>query len=261
MPYPGFPLRAGVRRKAVGELQARLKTLGMDGLIPGGLEVDEDFGPDTELAVRTFQARSVDDKGRPLDVDGVVGPLTWAALFREAVKPTPIPAVGLLGKAIEIALSKVGVMEDPLGSNDGPEVRQFLASVGLGPGNAWCAAFVYWVFNHAAAELGVANPCPRTGGVIDMWAKAGQARLQRYSRSQASANPELIKPGQMFFLDHGGGLGHMGLIVGVEGVRLITVEGNTTNITGSREGIGVFRREGRRIGEINLGFCDPSRQI
>jgi hypothetical protein len=35
--------------------------------------------------------------------------------------------------------------------------------------------------------------------------------------------------------------------------RLITIEGNT-NLPGDREGIGVFRRTGRKISDINKGF-------
>ena len=51
--------------------------------------------------------------------------------------------------------------------------------------------------------------------------------------------------------------GHTGLIEAVAGGKLTTIEGNT-NDTGSREGIGVFRRQKRRIGEMNLGFVEYS---
>jgi hypothetical protein len=74
---------------------------------------------------------------------------------------------------------------------------------------------------------------------------------------QASANPSLVKPGQIFALSTGGGHGHMGLIEQVKAGKLLTIEGNT-NDGGSREGVGVFRRESRRIGQINLGFIDYS---
>jgi hypothetical protein len=59
----------------------------------------------------------------------------------------------------------------------------------------------------------------------------------------------------IFVLDTGGGAGHTGLVVSIEGGRLITLEGNT-NDGGSREGVGVFRCNGRKIVNINRGFID-----
>jgi hypothetical protein len=64
-----------------------------------------------------------------------------------------------------------------------------------------------------------------------------------------------VKPGQIFTIDTGGGNGHAGFVLEVVGGKLITVEGNT-NDNGSREGIGVFRRESRKILSINKGFVD-----
>jgi hypothetical protein len=61
------------------------------------------------------------------------------------------------------------------------------------------------------------------------------------------------EPGDVFVIDHGHGLGHVGF---VESFRpdglLVTVEGNT-NPEGSREGDGVYRRTRRRE-EVNRGF-------
>lgn len=42
----------------------------------GGLDIDGEFGPLTETAVRAYQ------KKKGLDVDGIVGPKTWAALLK-----------------------------------------------------------------------------------------------------------------------------------------------------------------------------------
>jgi peptidoglycan hydrolase-like protein with peptidoglycan-binding domain len=56
---------------AVKEVQCILRARGYS-VGPSG--VDGDFGPDTEAAVKRFQT------DRHLEVDGQVGPQTWAAL-------------------------------------------------------------------------------------------------------------------------------------------------------------------------------------
>lgn len=49
--------------------------------------------------------------------------------------------------ALERAITQLGVTEHPAGSNDGPEIRKYRASVspGLPPG-PWCMYFVHWCF-------------------------------------------------------------------------------------------------------------------
>jgi hypothetical protein len=70
-------------------------------------------------------------------------------------------------------------------------------------------------------------------------------------------DPALVQPGHIFVIDTGGGAGHTGLVLEVSGGKLITIEGNT-NDGGSREGIGVFQRDSRKIAQINKGFIDYS---
>ena len=57
----------------------------------------------------------------------------------------------------------------------------------------------------------------------------------------------------VFYIDTGSGTGHAGLVADITPSGLVTIEGNT-NDNGSREGIGVFIRAGRRISSVNLGF-------
>ena len=65
-----------------------------------------------------------------------------------------------------------------------------------------------------------------------------------------------VVPGMVFYIDTGGGTGHAGFVSDVVNGRLSTIEGNTTLVEGSREGIGVFARSGRRIEQINVGFVE-----
>jgi hypothetical protein len=74
--------------------------------------------------------------------------------------------------------------------------------------------------------------------------------------AQAVANPDLVRAGMIFIMDHGGGLGHTGLVERVQGGLITTIEGNT-NTAMSREGGGVYRLT-RKLAEINKGFIDYS---
>lgn len=121
------------------------------------------------------------------------------------------------------ALKYIGVHEQ--GRNSGPDIDRWLAAVKLSPGQAWCAAFVYGVFQEAAELAGVLNPCPRTGGSL---------RLVDLTPPEWRA--PLPAPGDVFVLDHGQGLGHCGIVQAVSpGGAVTTIEGNT-NAAGSREG-------------------------
>lgn len=68
-PYPGRSTTPGDRGETVRVIQDRLNALG------ARLAEDGRFGPATEAAVKEFQ------RDRRLEVDGHVGPRTWAALF------------------------------------------------------------------------------------------------------------------------------------------------------------------------------------
>jgi hypothetical protein len=244
---------------AVRAIQERLNAAGC-----GPIEVDGSFGPATARAVRLFQARFTDRDGIPLKVDGQVGPLTWHALMRSTAPPappTPPPVViadPFIAHVVAVAAQQIGVMEDPPGSNRGTEVDAFLRAAGVDPATGshpWCAAFVYWCFVEGCRAVGCPNPAPRTAGVIDHWRKAGRRGIRRITATQAMETPGLVQGGLVFFMSTGQGTGHVGFVESVAGGKLVTIEGNT-NDGGSREGVGVFRRDKRKIGDVNLGFLD-----
>ncbi len=247
--FPGNTIRRDSPDGAsVRQLQQALNSLGL-----GPLEVDGVFGAGTEAAVRHFQSLFFDASGQPLAADGAVGPATWAALFGPA-SVTPMAAgSGLAAAALDAAEAKIGVREEPPGSNAGPEVEKFLASVGLGKGNPWCAAFVYWCVDQAARKQGVSNPLPKTGSVMDMWNRAQAARLRCLRAAEAQAKPSLVTSGMVFIMSFDGGKGHTGFVKGFAGGNLATIEGNS-NDGGSRDGIGVFSLKRRTVAQINAGF-------
>ncbi len=252
MKYPGRFIKKGeTDKKIVKAVQNRLNELKCHPP-DGPIEVDGDFGSQTIAAVKLFQTKSADATGASLMADGVLGPISWEILFgTEKVPVNSIPKTAGLTDVIAIATAEVGFQEVPLNSNRGPKVEEYLASAGLGGGFAWCAAFVYWCFNTAAKNAGKTNPLVKTAGVMRSW---NECTGKKIPAKDAKLNPALIKPGHIFVMDYGGGLGHTGIVVSVNGGYINTIEGNT-NDQSSREGSGVYKRV-RKINSINKGFME-----
>ena len=70
-------LKQGSTGEWVKTLQKLLVSKGYD--VKG---VDGKFGPNTLAAVKNFQKNNKDVEGKPLTVDGCVGPKTWGALYK-----------------------------------------------------------------------------------------------------------------------------------------------------------------------------------
>lgn len=233
MLHPATPLGRGASGPQVAALQTRLNALGASP----PLAVDGIFGPRTAAALQQFEAGAGN-------------------------APATAGAASLTAAVLALADTQVGVREQPPGSNRGPEVDRYLQAAGLDAARgsyAWCAAFLCWLFAESAGRLGVENPMPREAGVLNLWRRLGERGRLLLPAAAARADPAQVTPGMVFFLRFSGGLGHAGLVRAVDGPRLVTIEGNTTNRTGSREGIGVFRRTRRTIAAVNLGFADPAR--
>ena len=141
----------------------------------------------------------------------------------------------------------LSVREEPKGSNRGlaidffnyqslPDWRDFPMGV---KGAPWCAAFVSTVGQLA---LGDAWPVKRTVSCQTMadWAEEKKL-LHQY--------PDVPEEGDLFLLYYSRRrkYGHVGFVTGVEGETILTLEGNT-NLSGSREGYGVFERT-RAVGQ------------
>jgi Putative peptidoglycan binding domain len=173
-PFPGRIIRVGDSdRETVKKIQHRLNSAGCGPIAEDGIFDKER----TEKAVKLFQARFPDVTGRPLEIDGKVGSVTWGAMFGAATVPSNSQAPSVLTRAaIDFAITQVRVMEKPVGSNRGPEVDGDLRAVGLNPSGgsfAWCVAFTHFCYKKAAENLGLQNPHIKTAGVLDHWNKAG----------------------------------------------------------------------------------------
>jgi hypothetical protein len=123
---------------------------------------------------------------------------------------------------ISVAKREVGVRE-LTGKNDGKKVESYLAVMKLKKGQPWCAAFVSWVY----AQAGLAKP--RSGWSPDLFPVSRLARSALPGNILGIYFPELKR------------IAHVGIITGQKNDWVFSTEGNT-NVTGSREGDGVYEK-------------------
>jgi hypothetical protein len=109
----------------------------------------------------------------------------------------------------------------------------------------WCAAFAWGMLDDACRELGLRNPVRPTASAHKLLTEGDRLGAR-------STEPG---PGYLFGVDHGGGKGHCGIVVEVDGDAVCSIEGNT-NAAGSREGNCVATHR-RKIADCSLGFLDP----
>jgi hypothetical protein len=133
-------------------------------------------------------------------------------------------SAGVEGKGtravIEAAQGEIGVREDS--GNAGERVDQYNAYVGFKKA-PWCASFVSWCFGRAGYSG------PRTA-----WSPA----LFPTGRLRAEPFPGVIFGIYFASLRR---VGHCGIVESVRNDWVTGIEGNT-NVAGSREGDGVYRK-------------------
>lgn len=196
--------------------------------------VTRTFDSNVRMVVREFQARHVDERGRPLDVDGIVGPLTWWALenpdnrdifdqpIPEQITKMPVAGGTPRGRAAlatALAEMQAGAREVDA-NNSGPWVKKYLNGLIATPAN-WCAGFVSWCF--AQHPNGI--PFKYSLGARDI---RNQFRAKGWLYEvDANNSPE---PGDIIVWWRGhpqGWMGHIGLVHHFsEGGILYTIEGN-----------------------------------
>jgi peptidoglycan hydrolase-like protein with peptidoglycan-binding domain len=240
--FPGAAIKLGDRRPELVRLvQDRLNVAGC-----GPLLVDGEFGPATKSAVCLFQTR------RGLEADGIIGPISWGALFLLRPQAIEAPDDPFAKAVLDVARSQIGVREEG-GANRGPQVEKYLAAVGRPPGDPWCLAFTFYCVNEGAKRAACTNPLPITASGYYLWTHVPDS-MKIPASAPLEEDLRRVKPGMIFIIDHGNQKTHVGLVVSATVEGLASIEGNT-NIAGSREGDGVYART-RRFAEITHGYID-----
>ncbi len=234
-----------IRRGSSGaEVRMCQTLLNKVGLAPG--PADGIFGPATHRAVVQFQEK------RGLEVDGIVGPQTWAGLRERSgmeldtaqygtpqrspggdqqrggsQRPQPEPGqrpgrrppanprdeAQLRQEILRVAESQIGTTEKGENRGGALKYQQFF---GRGP-EPWCADFVSWVYSKAGKSTN--SPyCPTF-----------VQQLKKQGRWKGKNDPQ---PGDLVFFDwdHDKNPDHVGIVKAVNADGSITtIEGNTAN--------------------------------
>lgn len=231
-------LKIGSKGTEVSEMKRRLKAHGFWGPWP----INNGFGKITDRQVRKFQA------ARNLEVDGIVGPSTWASLNQ----PGYAKSKGERAAAVRWALSKNGVNEQPAYSNRGPGKDGITAmqeaSGYPGGGVPWCQCFASY-----SAQVGTRGRLKAawfggyTVGVVSM-ARAGERGLRLIKL-------EAARPGDWIEFNFPGGesVDHVGVFLSYDRTNgtVTCIEGNTSPGSGGSQanGGGAYKRT-RDIGLV-----------
>jgi hypothetical protein len=142
---------------------------------------------------------------------------------------------------LEIALDQVGTTES--GINGGAAVDRYLASVGLGTGYPYCAAFVSWAIDSADVCTPSVRSARAQAFITDRSINA--KHVLRGSYEPSSGDILIFKKGNTIY-------GHVGFVIRWDEKHGHTVEANTSpGDTGrQRDGDGVWIRE-RSIQPLN----------
>lgn len=139
-----------------------------------------------------------------------------------------------VNELISIAKNEIGVKENPPNSNCVKYNTWLYGRCVSGPEYPWCAAFVSWCFKNDQ------NLCPKTASCLNM--------LQWFeSKGQTVKNPQ---PGDIVFFHYSTNArrtNHVGIVIGIDGKIIRTVEGNTSVSSNDNGGCVMERRRNKNI--------------
>lgn len=142
---------------------------------------------------------------------------------------------------LQIAQWQEGVLEAPSGSNKVKYNTAYYGREVQGAAYPWCMAFVWWVFREAGFNLYKSAGCTK---FVNRYRTAAPGQIVTGA----------YKPGDIVFFDFSGQrkiTEHAGIVIGVIGSTLITMEGNTG--TGSDANGGAVMQRRRAVGLVTCG--------
>ena len=209
------------------------------------IEIDGDFGAATEYAVRQFQTY------RGLEVDGIAGPKTWKELvrpMREAFDSISFyDEYDLRSRIAAYARQQERSKPTEINSNMGPWVRAYMDG-NEGDEWCWCVGFVETILDQAYSSMGNSykkhfpDPSYFSCDKVLEYAKIHNRLAGKDDLLNGTYVPQT---GDMFLLINPVNTTdatHIGIVIECQGNILTTIEGNTDDQIGSRNGGEVCRR-------------------
>lgn len=102
---------------------------------------------------------------------------------------------------MNVAKGEIELKVETDGDNDGPKVRKYLASCGLGGGYRWCGAFAYWCFKEGKTDIKRSDFKENNPAWVEYW---------KYWGTNLDNKPAL---GSVMVIK-GGGESHVGFVAG-----------------------------------------------
>ncbi|MBQ4805299.1 peptidoglycan-binding protein [Aquimarina sp. MMG015] len=221
-------------------------------------EIDGDFGPATERAVKNLQSF------HNLATTGIVDQGLFDKLcvgLKEAFEK-PLFGNNLRDLMVEVAENHLRQHPFELNirgqSNSGPWVRSYMDGHDGSPW-FWCMGFAQAILDQAASALGknFRTLMPLTYS-CDTVGNTGLEKnlLSRYQKIRR--DPSVIKKGDIFLIQKSRlDWTHTGIITSIDGDVIETIEGNT-NHQGSRNGVAVMKRtRSFRRSKIDVFSIEP----
>ena len=209
------------------------------------ISIDSDFSAVTEMIVKKFQ------NFRGISDDGIVGPQTW----NELVKPMKesfeeisfLDSVSLRTRVVEYARQHLRSSPTEINSNRGPWVRAYMCG-NEGEEWYWCVGFVETILDQAYSSLDqkftdhFPNPSYFSCDEVLKYARQNTRLVTQAELLNGEYTPGM---GDLFLNMKAGDENdatHIGIVIECNDTILTTIEGNTDNHTGSRNGGEVCER-------------------
>ncbi len=230
-------------RKDIRKIQSWLTLYSIQNPHSGtATDVDGDFGPATDRAVKNFQREN------GLFENGIVTQETFDVLCRNMKDAFDKPLTSTNFRDLVLETAENHLRNHPYEliingeSNSGPWVRAYMDGKDGSPWY-WCMGFVQAIIDQAASAQGknfkslmpLTYSCDTVGTT-----GLNKGILTRYTKLRRDSS--IIKPGDIFLIQKSPfDWTHTGIITSVNSDVIETIEGNT-NLAGSRNGVAVLKR-------------------